>query len=388
MKIAYFDCLAGISGDMTLGALIDCGVPLNYLEDQLKKLNISNFSLKEEKVIKKGITATKVHVNIAKENKGRHLSHIKEIIYKSSLSEIVKNNAFNIFENLAKAEAKIHGTTIEKIHFHEVGAMDSIIDIIGTCICLDYLKIDKIKASKIHVGTGFVECDHGKFPLPAPATSELLKEMKIYSTGIEKELTTPTGAAILKTFSKKSFSMPEMDVETIGYGAGNRDLDIPNVLRIYIGEIREESDLIEYAKMVETNIDDMNPEIYEIVMEKLFEAGAYDVFFSPVQMKKNRPATKLSVLIPYNEVEKFKEIIFMETTTFGIRVYDVEKHMLLREFKEIKTEFGKINIKLSKFNGKIINATPEYEDCKLIAKKVNKPLKEIYELAKFEFFKL
>lgn len=387
MKIAYFDCIAGISGDMTLGALVDSGVSIDTLNNELKKLNISEFELKCEKVMKKGINSTKVHVIVPKEHKARHLSDIEAIINNSALNNKVKENSLNIFKNLAEAEVKIHGTTIEKIHFHEVGAMDSIIDIIGTCIGLDLLEIDRIYASKIHVGTGFVQCDHGSFPLPAPATSELLKSMTIYSTGIEKELTTPTGAAILKTFSGKSSSMPEMDIKTIGYGAGSRDLDIPNILRLYIGEVSENQATLQKAKIMETNIDDMNPEFFDYVMERLFEEGALDVFFTSIQMKKNRPGTKLSVLFTPDKLNLLMKIIFEETTSLGVRVYDVDKYMVDRETHVVKTKYGNINVKVSKLKGEILNISPEYNDCKKIAAKNKVPVKEIYECAKKELNK-
>ncbi len=382
MKIAYFDCFSGISGDMILGALIDAGLNLKELDLELSKLNISGFKLKAEKTEKLGISGTKFIVETSEQHMERHLKDIIKIVDQSDLSTDVKGLSKKIFKELAIVEAKIHNKSIEEIHFHEVGGLDSIVDVIGSLIGIKKLGIEAVYSSKIHVGTGFVECEHGTIPVPAPATLELLKGMPIYSKSIEAELVTPTGACILKTLSKSFGVMPEMKVRKIGYGAGSRDLEIPNLLRVYIGQTNpgeyEEDEVI----LIETNLDDMNPELFDYTCEMLLKQGVLDVFMTPIFMKKTRPATMLSVLLTADKLEEVLSIIFTETTTLGVRIQRLERKKLVREVISVRTKFGEIKVKVSRIGKQIKNIAPEYEDCKEIASRQQIPLKNVYDEAR------
>jgi len=382
MKIAYFDCFSGISGDMILGALIDAGLDLKELDLELRKLKISGFKLKAEKTEKLGISGTKFKVDVTEHHVERHLKDMIEIVDQSELSDDVKNLSKKIFKELATVEAKIHNKNIEEIHFHEVGGLDSVIDVIGSLIGIKKLGIEGVHSSKVHVGTGFVECEHGTIPVPAPATLELLKEIPIYSEGIKAELVTPTGACILKTLSKSFGVMPEMKMKKIGYGAGSRDLEIPNLLRVYIGETNpceyEEDEVI----LIETNLDDMSPELFDYTCGMLLKQGALDVFMTPIFMKKTRLATMLSVLATSDKLEEALSIIFRETTTLGVRIQRLERKKLVREVISVKTKFGEIKVKVSKVGEQIKNIAPEYEDCKEIASRQQIPLKDVYDEAR------
>ncbi len=385
MKTMYFDCFAGVSGDMILGACIDSGIPIETLKQELQKLNLDGFEVTCNKVLKHNISGSHVVVSTKEQHHHRTLPVIDDIISNSSLSDYVKENASKIFHNLAEAEAKIHNKKKDKIHFHEVGALDAIVDIVGAIICFEYLKVEQIFVSKIHVGSGFVTCTHGKMPLPAPATMELLKDIPIYNTGIQKELTTPTGAAILKTMATSFGTMPDMEVKSIGYGCGTRDLEIPNMLRVLIGNCQDslqsqyETDEI---TQIETNIDDMNPQIYEYLSEQLFALGVLDVRLTQTIMKKQRPAVLLSVLVDNSLKEKVIEKLFTETTTIGLRVQQIKRVKLVRESKQVSTQYGNISVKYSLLNGKIVQINPEYEDCKEAAKKNNVPLADVIDAAK------
>ncbi|ABB16071.1 nickel pincer cofactor biosynthesis protein LarC [Carboxydothermus hydrogenoformans] len=397
MKIAYFHCFAGISGDMILGALIDAGLDFEQLKADLAKLSLDGYELQVKKVKKQGISATKVDVIIEEEHAHRHLQDIKKIISESSLPEVVKEKSIQVFTRLAEAEAKVHQTTLEKVHFHEVGAKDAIVDIVGAVIGLWRLGIEEVYSSPIHTGMGFTQSAHGKIPVPAPATLELLKGCPIYSEGIEAELTTPTGAAILTSFCKEYGDMPLMEVTQIGYGAGERDLEIPNVLRLSIGIKREEKGFCKHTEQknsfhqgeavkIEANIDDMNPEFYDYLITKFLKAGAMDVYLERVQMKKNRPAILLNLLVHAHQVEEFCRLIFAETTTIGVRTYPVKKYMLPYEIISVETEFGPVPVKVAKYQGVVQNIAPEYEVCRKIADEQQKPLKEIYDLVKFRAY--
>ncbi|WP_028309238.1 nickel pincer cofactor biosynthesis protein LarC [Desulfitibacter alkalitolerans] len=386
-RILYFDCSAGASGDMTLGALLHLGVKVDDLNAELGKLPVKGFQVSVQKVKKRGIEALKAEVLITEEDAPhRGLTTIKNIINESTLDGKVKDIAIKIFTKLGEAEAKIHGTTVDKIHFHEVGAIDAIVDIVGTAILIDRLQIDEVYASSIHTGSGFVTCQHGIMPIPAPATLELLKGVPIYSTEIKGELTTPTGAAILSTLAKEFGRMPLMKVDRIGYGAGTKDLAIPNVLRVSLGYLQEGQDssnqeaCLDHHQqwMLECNIDDMNHEFIDHIMGRLFQAGARDVYITPIQMKKNRPALKLSVLYGKEIEEKVFSIIFTETTSIGIRKYPVEKVMLDRKTQSVETPWGNVNVKLAYYKGDLANIAPEYEDCKRLAEKTGLPIKHIY----------
>ncbi|KXK30808.1 MAG: hypothetical protein UZ01_01167 [Candidatus Brocadia sinica] len=386
---------------MTLGAFVDAGLDINLLRDQLAQLHLHGYEISAEKVKRTGISGTKVHVMISRGNNhppgfrhGHHhnshfnLSEIQAIIEKSTLHDDIKNDSIKVFQRLAMVEAKIHDTSIDKIHFHEVGAIDSIIDIIGSVIAMKHLGIEKIYFSPIPTGCGYTTCEHGTFPVPAPATAELLKNQLLKSVKIEKELTTPTGAAIVTTLGNGLRTNPEMKILQIGYGAGNNDNpNIPNLLRILIGETDSSTESDEMW-IVETNIDNMPGEILGYVMDKLFQAGAVDVYFTSIQMKKGRPGIIISIIVSELNLLSVESALFNQTTTFGIRKYKVIRKVLTREFKELDSPLGKIKIKIGTFDGNIKSISPEYEDCKRIAEEKGVPLKQVYSIIAKEFGKL
>ncbi len=382
MKVAYFDCFSGISGDMIIGALIDLGLDINFLKKELKKLNLGNYDIKVKKVIKNEISATKFDVIVKHKHyhKERNLKEINKIIENSKLDNKIKNTIKKIFNKIAVAESKIHNKSINKIHFHEIGAIDTIIDVAGAVIGFKKLRIERIYCSKLNVGTGFVEFSHGKFPIPAPATAEILKGVRIYNNDTKAELVTPTGAAIITTLAKKFGEMPAIKVEKIGYGAGTKDLEQPNVLRVFLG--KSDKMINETINVIETNIDNMNPEIYPYVIDKLMENGALDAYLTNIIMKKGRLAIKLTVLADIKDTDKLCNIIFDETTTLGLRIYQATRKKLDREIKTIKTKYGNVRVKISKLNNQIKNIMPEYEDCVRIAKNKKIPLKKVYEEVK------
>ncbi|HHT9130036.1 MAG TPA: nickel pincer cofactor biosynthesis protein LarC [Candidatus Brocadiaceae bacterium] len=392
MKIAYFDCFSGISGDMILGAFVDAGLDINLLKDQLSQLHLHGYEISAEKVKRAGISGTKVSITISHRDKHPVVSHshphnshlkffdIRTIIEKSDLHHDIKVDSIKVFQRLATVEATVHSTSIEEVHFHEVGAIDSIIDIVGSVIAIKHLGIERIYFSPIPTGHGYTKCEHGTFPVPAPATAELLKTQQLKSTDIERELTTPTGAAIITTLGEGLHTNPEMKILQIGYGAGSNDNPaIPNLLRILIGEAIHSRESDEMW-VVETNIDNMSGEILGYVMDKLFEAGAADVYFTPIQMKKGRPGVIVSAIVSELHTPSVEMVLFNQTTTFGIRKYKVVRKILTREFKELDTQLGKIKFKIGKFNNDIKSLSPEYEDCKRIAEEKGIPLKQIYHI--------
>jgi len=389
MKIAYFDTISGMSGDMTLAAFISAGVKLQELTDEIKKLKLDAVELSASHVSRNGIDAVKVEV-IASSLQNRHhrgITEINSIIDNSSLKESVKNNAKKIFAVLANAEAKVHGTTIDKIHFHEVGAIDSIVDIVGTAICLDLLGIEKIYSSPIKLGSSaLIETEHGKLPIPSPAAVEILRDYPITLTDIPFELTTPTGAAIIKAISSGVLSFEKIKVETVGYGAGSKEIpQLPNLLRILIGEFQQTLN-VDDAVVIETNIDDMNPEIYPYIVEKLLQSGALDAYLIPIIMKKGRPGILLSVLANKIDVENVMHIIYNETTTLGIRIIETSRRKIEREEKELISEkFGRVKVKIIDYEGKK-QVIPEFEECKRISSEKGIPLKEVYRILEKEFF--
>ena len=389
MKIAYFDCFSGISGDMTVGALLDAGLKIETLEKELKKLGLSGYQLEVKKVVKKGISATQFKVKIKEEGVERRFKDILTILEKSKLDEEIKKGTKKIFFNIAQAESKIHQKDMDKIHFHEIGGLDSIIDITSAVIGIKTLGIEEIHSSALPVGKGFVKCAHGVIPVPAPATLELLKNIPTYSGGIESEMITPTGAAIISTLAKSFGERPLMKIERIGYGAGEKEFTIPNLLRVSIGEkILEDENLkdgyvSDEAVLIETNIDDMNPEFYDYIMDQLFSQGALDVFLTPIQMKKNRPAHMLSIIVYEQNLKEILEVLFSESTTLGVRIREVKRLRLDQQNFMAETKYGKIKVKVGMFKGEIKNVAPEYEDCKKMAKQHQVPLKEVYEEAKW-----
>lgn len=383
MKILYYDCFSGISGDMNLAAMIDLGLNKNFLLSELKKLKLSGYTIRFSKEQRSGITGTRVDViTDPSENQiRRNLSDIEKIIDTSDLNKQVKSLSKRIFQKLGKAEAHVHNKPISKIHFHEVGAIDSIIDIVGAAICYDYFQFDKIFASSVELGGGFIKASHGVLPVPAPATVEILKNIPTKIGGANFETTTPTGAAILSTLVNDFADKIELVIHKTGYGIGHKVTESPNLLRVYVGETdsvknsdkQKESE----ACMIECNIDDMNPEWYDFIMEKLFDQGVQDVFFTPLMMKKNRPAIKISVLCSPDQMNKVKELLFTETTTLGLRSYKVNKTALERKLSKLSTDYGEVTIKSSYYQNKLLHSKPEYEDCKRIAKERNIPIREV-----------
>ena len=386
MRIAYFDCFAGASGDMILGALVDAGLEPDALKAQLAGLHLTHYDIQAQAVNKKGIGGSQVLVAVDQDHHHhhqRHLSDIREIIEKSDLTPSVQQKSIQIFTRLAQAEAKVHRTNIENIHFHEVGAVDAIIDVVGAVSGLLLLKIEAVFCSPLHVGTGTVECAHGTLPVPAPATAELIKGLPVYSTGVAGELLTPTGAAILTTLATDFGPMPAMKIGTIGYGAGTAEPSIPNLLRVVIGEAAQE--VAEYdmeqAAVIETNIDDMTPQIYDHLIQRLLQLGVLDVFLTRVQMKKNRPGTLVTVICPPDMVGEVSDMLMRETTTIGLRWRIDNRIKAQRVIKEIRTTYGTVSIKVARVGDKIINIAPEYEDCKRLAIERNVPLKDVMAAA-------
>ena len=367
---------------MNLGALVDLGVDAAHLERELGKLNIEGFRLEVESGMRKGISGTKVTVVVdhPENEKHRHLSHIEELINGSSLSDSIKAKSLAIFDLVAEAEAKVHNISKQQVHFHEVGALDSIADIVGAAICQEYLEVDEIQASPVQLGGGFVKCAHGMMPVPAPATAEIVADIPVKTGLVEYEATTPTGAAILAATVDRFESRMELVVLKTGYGIGQRDGEIPNVLRVYLaeGSKRVTEDVEEEeAVMLECNLDDMNPERYTHVMDLLFEAEAADVFIIPIVMKKSRPGHMLSVLCNSDSVDKMKEILFTETSSIGLREHTLKKSMLRREMVVVSTKYGEIEVKRSYFNGKVVNEKPEFEQCRKLAREHGVTLEEI-----------
>ena len=385
MKILYYDCFAGISGDMNLGAMVDLGVDSDYLIAELQKLNIEGFHLEIQKDIRRGISGTKATVVIENQEneKHRHLRHVEELINQSSLSSEVKAMSIKIFDLIAVAEAKVHNISKQSVHFHEVGALDSIADIVGAAICLDYLKVDKIMSAPIQLGGGMVKCAHGLMPVPAPATALIVQNVPVKTGLVQHEATTPTGAAILVATVDKFTEQIDFQILKTGYGIGHRDIsEVPNVLRVYLSEKNDVTDntSLEEAWMVECNIDDMNPEWYDHLFRKLVDAGASDVFLTPIIMKKSRPANMLSVLCSRMIIPEIKTIIFNNSTTIGLREYAVTKTVLERQEKEIKTELGNIRVKYSYFQGKEIRFKPEFDELTKLANQHGLSLNEVEKI--------
>jgi len=383
VKIAYFDCSSGISGDMILGALVDAGAPFDALKEGLSQLSIDGYSITATPVLKKGVKATKVDVVVeGPDLPGRPLKDLREIISDSALDSEIKSKSISIFQRLAEAESVVHNCPVEDVHFHEVGHIDTIVDIVGSVYAFHLLGIDRVVSSPIDTGSGSVKMSHGLFPIPAPVTAELLKGVPLYSSGIERELTTPTGAAIITAFASSFQPLPGMTLSKIGYGAGGWELsEKPNVLRVFIGEDTALYNTDEVC-VIETNIDDMNPQVYEYLMDRLFEAGALDVYITPVVMKKSRPAQMLSVVADARSLNALKELIFRETTTIGVRVKKMSRFVLTRDIKEVHLPYGTVRVKISGSSSGVCNIVPEYEDCKALAMKTGIPLRDVIELAR------
>jgi uncharacterized protein (TIGR00299 family) protein len=380
MKIAYFDTFSGVSGDMTLGAFVSAGVSLDALREEIGKLNLKGVELEASHIVRSGITAVKLDVVIsAAGKKHRHLKEILAMIDGSSLSARVKRDARGIFTEVGKAEAKVHNTTIEKVHFHEVGALDSIVDIVGAAVCFELAGIDRVYSSPVRLGSGaFIETDHGTMPLPSPASIEILKGYPTVLTDIPFELTTPTGAAIVRSMSSGVLSMETMRVSSVGYGAGTREIpQVPNLLRIMLGEMDEGVN----EEMVV--IEAMNPEIHPYVVGRLLDAGAADAWLSPVVMKKGRPGIVLSVLSQVSRTEALSALIFAETSTIGIRSYGVSRRTLARAKRVVRTSLGDVTVKVI-ISGGSERLVPEFEECRRVAEQRNLPLVQVYRTLELE----
>ena len=412
-RVLYFDCFSGISGDMTLGALIDAGLPLDDLRHALGSLALGAVELRAEKVLRTGVSATKFSVsegplnpepgtpNPAPKHAHRHLPKIFKMIDESSLAPSGRERAKAMFQRLGEAEAAIHQMPVEKVHLHEVGALDSIIDIVGTVFAMEWAGADRIVCSPLNVGGGMVNSAHGVFPVPAPATVRILGDAPVYGGTVQKELVTPTGALIATTYASSFGPIPAMTIERVGYGAGDRDDPVtPNVLRVLIGEeqaalkgcatpgqlevaqaFRPAAGAGDRVTVIECEIDDMNPQLFGVAMDRLYAAGALEVFYIPVQMKKNRPGTLLTVVAPPALRETMTAIVFRETTTIGLRHHEVDRECLERAMVAVETPVGTVRVKVASRGGQVLNATPEFEDCAKLAAASNLPVKEVQALA-------
>jgi uncharacterized protein (TIGR00299 family) protein len=393
MRIAYFDCFSGASGDMLLGALLDAGLEIGRLEAELRRLPLPGWSITAEKTNKKSITATQVRVQTGEHHPHRGLLEILRIIEQgreAGLSARAAERAAAMFRRLGEAEAKIHNVPVESIHFHEVGAVDAIVDIVGACAGFDLLGIEDFYASALNVGGGRVEAAHGALPVPAPATAELVRGAPTYATGTERELLTPTGAAILTTVVRRFGPLPPMKLEAIGYGAGSADLaGHANVLRMFLGESPAEGLAFdETISIIEASVDDLNPQVYAYFAERALEAGALDVSSAPQQMKKGRPGQLITVLAPPERADSLVELFFRETTTIGVRTWEARRRVLAREMVRVETPYGPVQVKVSRLNERVLNAAPEFEDCRRIALERGAPLKQVLAAAVAAFQKL
>lgn len=375
-NILYFDIIGGISGDMTLASLLDLGVPKGIFLQELNKLNMDNeFEIVINYKYENNIKGTNVNVITKEQHCHRNLIDVYDIIDNSRLNNNIKERAKEIFMIVAKAEAKVHGTTIDKIHFHEVGAIDSIVDIVGSCILLDLLNIDKVYSTSVPLGSGFIQCAHGVIPAAAPATVEILKNIPVKFNHVKGECTTPTGAAIIKTICDEFIDELDFNTKKIGYGVGHKKFEKPNILRVALAQEDEHNEVV-YE--IVANIDDMSSEIYSYLFEKIMDEGALDVFTESIFMKKNRPAYKISILTKKKDLNKFIKLLLTETSTFGVRYKEYNRAKLDRKFIEVDTIYGKVKVKLGYYNNKLIKLKPEYEQCKLISKTLNIELREVY----------
>jgi uncharacterized protein (TIGR00299 family) protein len=382
MKTAYLDCFSGVSGNMLLGAMIDCGLDRGELEAALAGLDVKGWKLSVQRVRRGAIECAFADVAVSEPQPERRLADILNLLEQSALEPVVAHRAAAVFRRLGEAEAAVHGVAVEDVHFHEVGAVDAIVDIVGVAAGLRMLGIERAACSSLPLGSGWVDTDHGRLPIPAPATAKLLEGFPTYAGPQGAELVTPTGAALVTVLCDAFRQMPAMTVGRIGYGAGSRDLPHPNCLRMFIGEATESVVNAEPLVLLETNLDDMNPEFYEHVMELLFEAGALDVFVTPIVMKKSRPASLLTVLAPPDKQSTLTGILFAQTTTLGVRIQEVARECLDREWVAVTTPFGDVKVKLGRLEGTVVTASPEYEDCRRIAREKGVPLKDVYDRAK------
>ena len=382
MKIAYFDCISGASGDMILGALVDAGLSFERLQSDLALLGLDGYKLKSQPVVKNGFKATKVDIVVKEDVPERHLAEILAIVENSQLSGEIKGRTTALFTHLAEVEAGIHGTSLDQVHLHELGGIDTMVDVVGAFLGLQSLGIEKVFASPLPLGRGFIRGAHGQIPLPSPATLALLKGIPVVGTELNFELVTPTGAALLTALAESFGPIPAMTLTAVGYGAGGRDLPIPNVIRLLLGEINSTNAAVtETLVTLETNIDDLNPQVYDYLMERLFQNGALDVTLTPVQMKKNRPAVQIWVLCRQSQAAELEAVLFAETSTLGVRRALVERHALERSFQTVETPYGSVQVKIAHLEDGRTRPAPEYEDCKKLAQEMGVPLWEVFRAA-------
>lgn len=386
MRIAFLDGASGISGDMFLAALLDAGVAPKQLLGELKKISVGFYEFKRTVAMRRGIAATRVEIRDPGGHEHRHLSQIEKIIGDSGLSETVKERSLRIFRRLGEVEAKLHNQPVEKVHFHEVGALDTILDIVGACVGLELLEIEQLVSSPLNVGGGQVEAAHGTLPVPAPATAELLKEIPVFSSGVEGELVTPTGAAIVSTLATGFGPMPAMKISAIGYGAGEKDFpNHPNVARLFVGETTDVeqaqpttmSEDEELVSVIEANVDDMNPQVYAFFAERALAAGALDVTCTAIQMKKNRPGLLITLLAETDRCDDLARLVFEQTTTIGLRIYQARRKVLMRQVVTVDSAYGPLNVKVAWLDGKVVNVSPEYDDCRRVAEEKGVSLKQV-----------
>jgi uncharacterized protein (TIGR00299 family) protein len=386
MRVAYFDCSSGASGDMVLGALVDAGCPLETLETALTRLGVEGWRLEARPVERGGLRGTHLGVRTDPTRRFHDLGDMLRPIERSTLPDSVKTRAASVLRRLAEAEARVHRVPVEAVHFHEVGDLDTLVDVVGSVAGLDALGVDRVHVSPLPIGSGTVETAHGRLPVPAPATVELLRGFPVYDNGVAAELVTPTGAAILTTLGKPG-RLPAMTLERIGSGAGSRELAIPNLLRVLVGEASQtEADPadVETLVSVETTIDDMSPQLYEPLMERLLRAGALDVYLTPVVMKRSRPGTVLTVLAPPAVADRLVEVLFRETTTIGVRWSEVRRRRLPREMLRLETTFGPVTFKVSSLDGQVVTVTPEFEEVRRIADRDGRAVREVLEAVRLE----
>ena len=382
MKIAYFDCISGASGDMILGALVDAGLSFERLQSDLALLGLDGYKLESQPVVKNGFKATKVDILVKDDVPERHLAEILAIVENSQLPGEIKGRATALFTRLAEVEAGIHGTSLDQVHLHELGGIDTMVDVVGAFLGLQSLGIEKVYASPLPLGRGFIRGAHGQIPLPSPATLALLKGIPVVGTELNFELVTPTGTALLTALAESFGPIPAMTLTAVGYGAGGRDLPIPNVIRLLLGEINLTSAAVtETLVTLETNIDDLNPQVFDYLMERLFQNGALDVTLTPIQMKKNRPAVQFWVLCRPSQAAELEAILFAETSTLGVRRALVERHALERSFQTVETPYGPVQVKIAHLADGRTRPAPEYEDCKKLAQEMGVPLWEVFRAA-------
>jgi uncharacterized protein (TIGR00299 family) protein len=395
MRQAYLDCSSGISGDMFLAALIDAGAPVDRLFAELKKLPLGFYEFKRTRAVRGGLVGTRVEIRVPAEQPHRSLADIQSLLEKASLPEKVTGQALKVFNRLAEVEGKVHNIPPDEVHFHEVGAVDAVIDIVGTCLGLDLLEVSDLACSPLNVGGGRVEAAHGTLPVPAPATAELLKDIPIYASGVEGELVTPTGAALVSTLASRFGPLPPMKVSWIGYGAGERDFPgHPNLARVFIGERMEASGGRpgapgdELVSIIEANVDDMSPQLYGHFLEQALAAGALDVTCSSTQMKKNRPGLTISILCDPDRSDALSQLLFEQTTTIGVRIHEARRKVLEREQVAVETPYGSVRMKVARREGKVVNAAPEFDDCQRLATEKSVPLKQVMAAAEAAYLRV